>query len=558
MLSGVEIAGLVLGAFPLVAKHYRESLKPINTLLHFGRERTEWVSTLNLQSINYKNCLTLLLSKFVRDRFLVNKLLNEEWPTEWKSRSEELENILRGALQEEAYTLFSKIVTDMKAALDELDQFLQDPKSNAIIIAMHKVRVSYSAKRPEMLDRLEQQNYDLDRLVKSALDLQPFRQGSGHNGCTYTYRQIGEGARGLYDAMARSSKHCRDIRQCVREHRAEIRLEARLADLCSFQPIESEKPAVYHGIHCYRVVLKQDISEPGEAVDVIQHFTEEAILDPPTNLVNSVPKKRPKKPKKVNFNQVPPTAAATSRPDPNPTNTFQSFCSLLDCIKTQQDRVAEICLGYVEDESDSPLGIYHPRENDSPPKGSAKSLLAALSTPRELGTKETRLRLALKLVSGILQLHDSPWFPTPLSNQELYLLWCDQPPEPQPFITAQFAQTPVPTSTRSLPKAKDLAFQLTKIMLELAYTAPFASILTPGSAPDPAHPISEMDKARRLAKSPKLRMGESYKEALSFCLQFIDKDMSEGTFNDEKVCQEFYDGVLRSLVDGHVRHLKWP
>ena len=95
-------------------------------------------------------------------------------------------------------------------------------------------------------------------------------------------------------------------------------------------------------------------------------------------------------------------------------------------------------------------------------------------------------------------------------------------------------------------------------MLELAYAAPFADIPTPGSAPDPAHPISEMDKARRLAKSPKLRMGESYKEALGFCLQFVDRDMSEGTFNDEEVCQKFYDEVLRSLVDGHVRHLQRP
>jgi len=136
MLTGVEIAGLVLAAFPLVAKHYREGLAPLNTLWHFGERRETWLTDLELQRTIFKNSITTLLSIINTERGLINRLLGEDSGEEWKAVAAEFDLLLKGVLLD-SYQPFQDTMAEMWKAFESLLAFLKGPEVCQVAVGAH-------------------------------------------------------------------------------------------------------------------------------------------------------------------------------------------------------------------------------------------------------------------------------------------------------------------------------------------------------------------------------------------------------------------------------------
>jgi len=388
-----------------------------------------------------------------------------------------------------------------------------------------------------MTDRIKSKNYELGELVRGIQNLQSFRRGDGS---ATVYRQIRERAQEIHDAIARCSKKCySNSLQAHKgiEHYVDIRLEARVADLCEYTPIEYEKPSELNGMHYFRLIFKKNKQSPGPCVDM--SYSDQSISN---GFIQVTPK--------VKFANASP--ATTKIPKPDKTNTFQSFCLLHDNMEQQITLPKGNWVGFLLDENDSPHATYTSSDADFYPTDVTVPLSTIIGTPRVLGTQAPRLRLALKLASACIQLHGTSWSPASLSSDIIYILPPGKDRESQPFFGTAF---PHDGAHLARPNISDVALQLAKIMIEIGYSATLANIRTPGS---PGVVVSEFEKIKKLARGPGLRMGEDYKRALQNCIRWCESKPQVGSRNleDDEICDTFYDEVIFHLIKGHIKHAK--
>lgn len=88
MVTGVETAGLVLGAFPLVVsgiQAYRNGLKPLRIWWRYRTKILEFSETVGVQHIIFENNVELLLDPVVTSNEQMASLLMCPGGDEWKT-----------------------------------------------------------------------------------------------------------------------------------------------------------------------------------------------------------------------------------------------------------------------------------------------------------------------------------------------------------------------------------------------------------------------------------------------------------------------------------------
>jgi hypothetical protein len=86
-MSGVEVAGLLLGAFPLVIsalEHYRKGFKPLQEWWMFESEFGNFIEELGTQQARFDMNLEKLLEPFVTSDKNMNELLNDQTGKLWQ------------------------------------------------------------------------------------------------------------------------------------------------------------------------------------------------------------------------------------------------------------------------------------------------------------------------------------------------------------------------------------------------------------------------------------------------------------------------------------------
>ncbi|KAF2249995.1 hypothetical protein BU26DRAFT_404863, partial [Trematosphaeria pertusa] len=123
-MSGLEIAGVLLGAFPLIIsglEHWRDVAKVGGFFWKVRKEYTKCRSDVQFHEILYKRNLKELLLPIVSDADEVGRLVRDPGGRGWKDKT--LQDRLEARLQE-SYKVYMDIIAEMNETAGELTKEL--------------------------------------------------------------------------------------------------------------------------------------------------------------------------------------------------------------------------------------------------------------------------------------------------------------------------------------------------------------------------------------------------------------------------------------------------
>jgi hypothetical protein len=123
-MSGVEVTGLLLGAFPLfisALERYRDTAETLGVFWKIRKEYKTWTHSLNICQLAFEQNLQELLLPLIVDEDELQKLIAEPDGPEWKNP--ELEQRLRQRLPK-SYELYLESIDGIKDVMDQLKREL--------------------------------------------------------------------------------------------------------------------------------------------------------------------------------------------------------------------------------------------------------------------------------------------------------------------------------------------------------------------------------------------------------------------------------------------------
>lgn len=123
-MSGIEVAGLVLGAFPLMIsalEHFRETAEVLEGWWKIKCEYRKCMRNLKYHKLAFEENLEELLLPLVADEDKLQLLLKEPGGPAWKDQ--ELEDTLRERMPK-TYSSYSDTIEMMLETVEELDDAL--------------------------------------------------------------------------------------------------------------------------------------------------------------------------------------------------------------------------------------------------------------------------------------------------------------------------------------------------------------------------------------------------------------------------------------------------
>ena len=128
-MSGLEIVGILLGAFPLIIsglEHWRDVAKVGGFFWRVRKEYTKCRSDVQFHEILYKRNLKELLLPIVDDADEMARLVGDPGGKDWSSKA--LQERLEERLQE-SYGLYMEIIREMNETAEELRKELSLDKA---------------------------------------------------------------------------------------------------------------------------------------------------------------------------------------------------------------------------------------------------------------------------------------------------------------------------------------------------------------------------------------------------------------------------------------------
>lgn len=137
MLTGIEIAGVILATFPLIIsglEHYEQGFQPIKEWIRFRGEFAAFLNSLVRQKIFFRQNIEELLSPIISSEYEMSLLLDNPGGDAWGDQglNEQLRRRLPGKYEYECYT------TTVSYILETLGQLKSKLK-----IADNKVSCDY-------------------------------------------------------------------------------------------------------------------------------------------------------------------------------------------------------------------------------------------------------------------------------------------------------------------------------------------------------------------------------------------------------------------------------
>lgn len=128
-MSGFEIAGIVLGVFPLIqesAKGLRSVFSGAKTWWRFEREFESLVATIELECIKYSQNLEILLAEVDISEDDKDRLQNDSTCTLWYDTHIQVQ--LKQKIQQRYYDWFMKQLNEIHSTLNSLHDLLRNGK----------------------------------------------------------------------------------------------------------------------------------------------------------------------------------------------------------------------------------------------------------------------------------------------------------------------------------------------------------------------------------------------------------------------------------------------
>ncbi|KZM21838.1 uncharacterized protein EKO05_0003128 [Ascochyta rabiei] len=418
-MSGIEIAGLVLGCLPLLIQgieSYNEGLDPIKSFMRWDKELPQCIRKLRNQHVHYSQTIRILLEPITADVELAEMMTDPGSSQLWKDKDMAMK--LQDRLQE-SYHAYQGTIGDIERITKQIASKLDLDRANelkrndleALLAANPKkghdkfeltkrIRFGMSKKTIKaLLEELNDCNRELERFTEKSEKIETYRKAAKPSFATRLQRMQGY-ARNVHTSLRWSCS-------CKTTHRTSLRLEARgnlyASGMKTFNPNRT----------CFTVSFSSlaagaDVPWAWQAAE-INIEEDDASLSPV-----SLPKARMTK--SVSFSSPPPYSL--SDPVADPSQSMQEVKDL--CASIQQLQTTTSRIGLSLDTKKKLRGVYtiDASEKLTPPSDlvSLEDLLDRRPTVngrRAKLSKKERYSLALTLASSVLYLNSTPW----LTNQ---------------------------------------------------------------------------------------------------------------------------------------------
>ncbi|RFN48580.1 protein prib [Fusarium flagelliforme] len=540
-MSGFEIAGVVLGLFPIVcdtAKDLSGVFRDAQSWWRFEREFEDFILEIEKQQIAFSQILEILFDP-LHQLSLTEREALESQPNSPLWFDLRIQAVLRDRIRQKYLGWFMRQLGDINDALKELLGLLPIEKayhldSSSLESAMFRIKTSFSHRKNELLARIEARNKDLYEFLERASHVQHSRVSTptapkGSAKIVSSFLEFQEQAKTIFSGFQRHwacSCNCNGLHSCsisaqgsdlkalfdngteTRHVKVEIEVKAKPPDVEKVSPSSNgatSQEAVDNLRHQVTIKNKSKslsaFSNPG---NVETGSNCDKGLERPTEKLKKSIKRQT-----VRFDSPPPPNVTTT--------TLPSITSRCD------QPIEDVCLAIKKQTQESCLGFLKlPGENlflHADPPGRTQLLKKQTleefmnATPR----RASRLELGMAVATTVLKLGPS-WVPESWQKSSLVLL---QTPDsvPQPYISHPSIQTASPSSSA---KTKATLLALGIMLLELLFCdtlerQPFrADYLGNGGQPND---MTDFCTAMKWQKKVEQDFGDKLAHAIESCVK---------------------------------------
>ncbi|MCJ1464449.1 hypothetical protein MMC07_003062 [Pseudocyphellaria aurata] len=579
-MSGIEFAGVVLAAFPLLIsalEHYREGFEVLEDWWRIRKEYKKCKQNLNIQMVFFQANLEELLRPLVRDEDELSLLLAEPGGDRWLDR--ELEQGCKERLPK-SYEIYSDIITEVNDITEKLKDELgvnndyfhtkltcgeanpvdRQTSSSARSKLTIKPKMDYQfqrirftvnkKRRNKLLDELAQYNNKLQQLLASSDRLVGpgrFSRQKPPGLRNSTLLRVWHYAKSLHALLQQTwrckckSLHCASL---FLRHSASPRIEFKIQFDFS-RSAEPQGPAPWTSQET-TISLAETLSQPvptSPAVSSDPNITADA---------PSIPVPKMKKKKGVTCLVLDPNALSHFVQGVGPTE-ISDLCTAIARKKTNCS-----CIGFLKD-SEHRYNVYPAAEYQAKDVSSDSVTLASLLNKSSdiVLTRKQRYSIALIIASSYLQLHASPWLESRWSKNDIFFrrsgnnsILLDQP-----HIVHELCRASAP-ALQSSHEINDRCITTLGIMLlELCFGIALEDhhirqkYLTRDGRPDP---VLDLAAAMRWCdESANEEAGQEFADAIDWCLRNPTKARASADGREAGWREEMYAKVVQPLQYCH-------
>ncbi|KAK1750889.1 hypothetical protein QBC47DRAFT_435380 [Echria macrotheca] len=569
-MSGFEVAGVVLGALPLVVKAVEAYITFIRDWGKIPSELKSIHRHLTTERSKFYNVCDQLLCDVVQQKD-IEAMLKDPFGPLWQA--EDTNKRIRRRLWN-SYEPFSATVREIHDALNTIQIKLNIHISDdGRVKWVDKSHMSREFRK--FLCRLDRKDYldalalistgvdNLESLARLSVQLEPKRRTRSAVRVINILRNLSSS---LYRAF-RCSMLCND------QHDITLGLSPRLIDICyddgDEKILEGTKFIMAISFDSARDVNLPESTKSWKELEIRANMAPTATaspsVSPPTGCSNV--KTEPKKAKSVTFfmpwksqePDVKSVVASITRQvginvafevaDLRPLNlcaTLMAPCSSLS-----------VCYGHMIDSECSShfFKVFH-RAASSQPRSRWSIITLREVLDHEPGLQpllflEEKIRLALAISSSVLQLSKTPWLPGPLRKEDVHFFDRDgQVLYSHPFLSASQATSPTPQAQDNQASAAErfALFSLGILLLEIILGCALDKFLEPGEdrltiEGENAKMIRDSIAAHRLLRTRVALISPGYKVVVERCLACAP---TQG-FEEESFRENVYKGVVAEL-----------
>ncbi|KAI4259356.1 MAG: hypothetical protein L6R42_004593 [Xanthoria sp. 1 TBL-2021] len=479
MATGIETAGLILAAFPLVIsalEHYENGFQVIREWIRFKGEFAAFLNALIRQRIFFRQNIEDLLGPIVASEYEMSVLLDHPGGKAWADETlhARLRQRLPGKYEYESYaTTVSYIMETLHKLKDKLKIVEDRPlwiehasSSGRLKLEYELKRITYTLsrkRRDKLMSQLERHNNEIQTLLGNSERLEPMRK-KRRSPITKYFHQIRDHAHNLHAALTHAWR-CDDSPT----HTAKLLLEKRVRpDEDGGHEIEDPTSIKFNVLFAHVGERMSDTSTTCSSSDWCAAKIELMDIEPkderreslpsikgdPRSLADSTSQHSSNAPslgttssgtgdRRVSF--------VTSMTEPTTISLCDGASEISDLCSTLRSRSSsQSSLGYFRD-------AHHRRyilTLAGPPQDKLADIQNIITLEGVLGKKNSavgqailprrsRLAVAVTLAHSMLQLHTGPWLHESWGKKDVYFVQ-DQKDiiyVEQPFLVRQISAT---------------------------------------------------------------------------------------------------------------------
>ncbi|KAJ4369654.1 hypothetical protein N0V83_005416 [Neocucurbitaria cava] len=564
-MAGIEVAGLVLGAIPLILKglqFYAEGIAVTKRYWKYKEEVNNILYELGAENTMYINTINMLLIGVV-SRKEMTEFLADPGGVRWKEAK--FDKKLRQRL-DTSYDSYMESITHLMRMANKFKERLKlnsagKPQfSDQSAFKEHYKRLRFSLKKSDYSDlmgKLRQANQSLYRLTTQTAYLEARQLSSKQDSQSIpNFRVIKDRADSFYSALS-TGWNC----PCQADHSVNLRLEARMGDNSGNESDEEEDIMrnPFHVLfrydhHCTNDVNSAGITQPWcweEAEVRVEHEEKQATA---TLACEGKPGKG------VRFAKEAKNAVrAALEPQPN----MQLIKDLCSAICTLQKHQRDVCFSLLVNEiAKQKYGVrIYPMKQLPPDMNTwrVSSLRTVLHDTKF--ARQDRLKLAVTLASSVLQLHETKWLEDDWGKDNIFFV--KRPGKTvydQPFVSQHFNHTtPISTTAKGNVMSRIIRNQtlyaLGVALIELWYGKTLSELHNDADGPHNTGDtqmdlMTEYNTADRLVDDLYSEAGGKYSDAVRRCIR-CDFDRRASSLEDTQFQTAVYQGVVAQLKENY-------